>query len=96
MINDITSFKVYNTKAVEKEIKNKYDRDKIIDLINSENIIKSNIEPVDGIGFGVIVTYKNGDKITVGFTASTMVYSTNEKSTTYKIDKNIVNDLRDY
>lgn len=94
--NNITSFKVHNIKAEEKEIKSKSDRDKIIELINGVNIIKSGVEPRAGMGFGVIITYSTGKKVSASFLATTMIYSSDEKSTWYDIDKNIVDDLRNY
>ena len=98
--NDISSFKVYNIKVEEKEIKNKSDRDKIIDLINSVKITKSGIQPPIGMGFGVIITYSNGEKFSAGFTTSTMGNtmgnSSDEKYIWCVIDKNIEDDLRNY
>lgn len=98
--NDITDFKLYNKRAEGKDIKNKSDRDKIIDLINSVSIKKTSIEPVDGMGFGIIITYSNGEKFSAGFMAATMgnvmVYSSDEKSIWCNIDKNMEDDLRRY
>lgn len=97
---DIISYKLYNMKAEAKEIKNKSDRDNIIDLINGVNITKSDVEEVVGMGFGVIITYSNGEKFSAGFMPSTMgntmVNSSNEKYIWCVIDKNILNDLRNY
>lgn len=95
--DNIISFKLHNIKLEEKEINNKSDRGKIIDLINSVKVIKSNTKNIDGIGFGVTITYSNGQKFTAGFLSSSMNCSTNNnKETWYEIDKNIVNDLRNY
>ncbi|MBC8060373.1 MAG: hypothetical protein H7Y18_06880 [Clostridiaceae bacterium] len=94
--DDITSLKIHNIKAEEKEIKNKSDKDKIIDLINSVNITKSSVEPLYGVGFGVIITYSNGEKFSASFLESTMLYSTGDNGTWCKIDKNILDDLRSY
>ena len=94
--NNITSFKVHNIKTEEKEIKNKSERDKIIDLINSVNITKSGVEPLMGVGFGVIITYSNGEKFSASFLAITMAYSTNDYGIWCGIDKNIVDDLRNF
>jgi len=94
--NNITSFKVHNIKAEEKKIKSKSERDKIIDLINSVNITKSGVEPVMGVGFGVIITYSNGEKFSASFLADTMIYSTNDNGIWCSIDKNIFDDLRNY
>ncbi|MBU3179246.1 hypothetical protein KPL47_23415 [Clostridium estertheticum] len=92
--NNITSFKVRNMKGEEKEIKNQSDRDNLIDLINSLKISKSGVELRDGIGFGVIIIYSNGEKFLASFLASSMVYSIDDKSIYCDIDKNIVDDLR--
>lgn len=98
--NEITSFKIHNIKAEEKEIKNKSDRDKVIDLVNNVKIIKSGIEPVDGIGYGVKITYSNGEQFIASFTSvnkeGKMIYSTGDKEIWCNIDKNIVDDLRSY
>ena len=95
--NNIVSFKVHNIITEEKEIKNQSDRDKIIDLINSVKITSSGVEQRDGVGFGVIITYSNGDKFSASYLATTMVYSTNENKAIWcDIDKNIVDDLRNY
>ena len=94
--NDITSLKVHNIMSEEKEIKNKSDRDKIIDLINSVKIIKSDVELHAGVGFGVIITYSNGEKFSASFLATTMAYSTNDIAIWCDIDRNIVDDLRNY
>ncbi|MCB2358124.1 hypothetical protein [Clostridium estertheticum] len=92
--NNITSFKVRNMKGEEKEIKNQLDRDNLIDLINRLKITKSGVEQRDGIGFGVIIIYSNGEKFSASFLASSMVYLIDEKSICCDIDKNIVDDLR--
>jgi len=94
--NKITSFKIHNILAEEKEIKNKSDRDKIIDLINGIKITKSGVEPRAGVGFGVIITYSNGDKFSESFLSETMSYSTDSKAIWCGIDKDIVDDLRSY
>ncbi|MCB2308132.1 hypothetical protein LGL08_08100 [Clostridium estertheticum] len=92
--NNITSFKVRNMKGEEKEIKTQSDRDNLIDLINSLKITKSGVELRDGIGFGVIIIYSNGEKFSASFLASSMVYLIDDKSICCDIDKNIVDDLR--
>ena len=98
--NEITSFKIHNIKAEEKEIKNKLERDKIIDLINSVNITKSGVETIDGMGFGVKITYSNGEQFLASFTSTktgaVMIYSTGDKGTWCNIDRNIVDGLRNY
>ena len=94
--NGITSLKVHNIKTEEKEIKDKSDRDKIIDLINSVKITKSDVEMRYGVGYGVIITYSNGEKFSTGFLATTMAYSTNTNAIWCDIDRNIVDDLRNY
>jgi hypothetical protein len=95
--NNIISFKVHNIITEEKEIKNQSERDKIIDLINSVKITSSDVEQRDGVGFGVIITYSNGDKFSASYLATTMVYSTNgNKAICCDIDKNIVDYLRSY
>ena len=80
----------------EKEIKDKSDRDKIIDLINGVKITKSDVELHAGVGFGVIITYSNGEKFSASFLATTMAYSTNDIAIWCDIDRNIVDDLRNY
>lgn len=94
--NNISSFKIHNIRAEEKEIKDKSDRDKIIDLTNSVKITKSNVEPRDGVGYGVIITYANGEKLSASYLSSIMIYTIDGKSTWYDIDKNIVDELRNY
>lgn len=94
--NDIVSFKIHNVKAELKEIKSKSDRDKIIDLINSVHITKSGIEPVEGVGFGVVITYSNDEKFSASFTGSTVCYSTDNNVIWCDVDKNIFEDLHDY
>ncbi|MBU3173535.1 hypothetical protein [Clostridium estertheticum] len=91
---NITSFKVRNMKGEEKEIKNQSDRDNLIDLINSLKVTKSGVELRDGIGFGVIIIYSNGEKFSASFLASSMVYLIDDKSICCDIDKNIVDNLR--
>ncbi|MBW9159011.1 hypothetical protein [Clostridium tagluense] len=95
--NNISSFKLHNVGSDQKEIKNKSDRNKIIDLINSVSITKSGVEPRDGSRCGVTITYSNGQKFSVSFLASTIYYSIGDKEGTfYDIDKNIVEDLSNY
>lgn len=94
--NNISSFKIHNIGLEEKEIKNKADRDKIIDLINSVKIIKSDVEQRTGVGYGVIITYEDGKKFSSSFLSSTMVYTIDDKATWCEIDKNIVDKLRAY
>ena len=91
----ITSFKIMNIMGQEKEIKNKSDRDRLIDLINSVKVTKSDVELRYGIGFGVILKYSNGEKFSANFLATTMVYSTNDNKATWcEVDKNLVDILR--
>lgn len=94
--NNISSFKMHNIRGEEKEIKDNSDRNKIIDLINSVKITKSNVELHDGIGYGVIITYANGKEFSASYLSSTMVYTIDGKSTWCDIDKNIVDELRNY
>lgn len=94
--NDIVSFKLHNIKGELKEVKSKSDMDKIIDLVNSVHITKTDTEPVDGVGYGVIITFSNGQKFSASFTGHVMAYSTGEKGTWCEIDKNILEDLRSY
>ena len=94
--NDITSLKMLNIMTEEKEINDKSDRDKIIDLINSVKITKSDVEMRYGVGYGVIITYSNGEKFSASFLATTMAYSTTANAIWCDIDKNIVDDLRNY
>ena len=94
--NNITSFIIRNRTMEEKEIKNKTDRNKIIDLINSVHITKSGIDELAGDGFGVIITYSNGEKFTAGFLADSVAYSFGEKTIWCNIDKNIIDNLSNY
>lgn len=95
--HNISSFKMHNIRGEVKEIKNKSDRDKIIDLINNVKVTKSGVEPREGVGVGVIITYKNGKKFSASFLASTMTYSTDDSKFTWcDVDKNIVDELRNY
>jgi len=95
--NNISQFRIHNIELKEVEIKNKSDRDKIVDLINSVKIANSGVEPRDGIGFGVIITYSNGDKLLASYLSSTMAYAIDDNKTIWcDIDKDIVNDLRNY
>ncbi len=94
--NNISSFKIHNIGLEEKEIKNKVDRDKIIDLINSVKIIKSDVEQRAGVGYGVTITYADGKRFSSSFLSSTMVYSIDDKTNWCEIDKNIVDKLRNY
>lgn len=98
--NEITSFTIHNIRAEEKEIKNKSDRDKIIDLINNVKIIKLGVEPVDGIGYGVKITYSNGEQFIASFTSANkdgiMIYSIGGNGIWCNIDKNIIDNLRSY
>ncbi|MBZ9637660.1 hypothetical protein [Clostridium sp. FP1] len=95
--NNISSFKLHNVGSEQKEIKNKSDRNKIIDLINSVSITKSGVEPRAGSRCSVTITYSNGQKFSISFLASTIYYSIGDKEGTfYDIDKNIVEDLSNY
>jgi len=96
--NHITSFKVHNIRLEEKEIKNKSDRNKIIDLINSINITKSPKEIPDGCGYGITITYLNGEKLNVNFPGDTfMSYSTGDNPEGCEVYANTVEDtLKNY
>lgn len=99
--NDITSFKILNVRLEKKDVVNKADRDKIIDLINSVKIIKIRVEPGVGIGYGVEITYSNGEKFQAMYLpvdmSDTMLYSTDDtKAICCEIDRNIMDDLRTY
>ncbi|QAA32947.1 hypothetical protein [Clostridium manihotivorum] len=94
--NNIRSFKIHNVNGEVKEIKDKSDRDNIIDLVNSVKIAKSNVEPRDGIGYGVIITYSNGSKFSASYLSSIMSYTVDDKSTWCEINKNITNELKHY
>ena len=60
------------------------------------HIIKSGVEPVDGMGFGVIITYSNGEKFTANLGGTTIFYSTDNTKCWCEVDKNIFNDLGNY
>lgn len=92
--DNIESFKIHNMKAERVEVKDKVERDKIIDLINSVKIQKTGVEPRDGVGFGVEIIYSNGEKFTASYLADTMVYSANNSKAAWcDIDKSVFNDL---
>jgi 5-bromo-4-chloroindolyl phosphate hydrolysis protein len=86
----ITFLKIRNIKAQSKEIKDKSEITKILAVINSVKIVKSNVETPYGIGYGVDITYSNNKKETLSFLESTML----RNGTGYEIDKNIVDELR--
>lgn len=95
--SNIRSFKIHNIKCEEKEIKSTSTRNKIIDLLNSVKITKSDVEPRMGVGYGVIITYDDGKKFSASYLASTICYSNDDKKFTWcDIDKNIVDDLRSF
>ncbi|WP_160673846.1 hypothetical protein [Clostridium sp. C8-1-8] len=94
--SNISSFKIHNIQSEEKEIKDKSGRDNIIDLINSVKIKKSNVEPQDGVGYGIMITYSNGKKFSASYLSSNMIYTIDNKSTWCHIDKNIVDELKNY
>ena len=91
---------IYKVKAEEKKIKNKLERDKIIDLTNSVKITKSGVEPVNGMAFGIKITYSNGEQFLASFTSSktgaVTIHSTGDKGSWCNIDRNTVDDLRNY
>jgi len=96
--NHITSFKVHNIRLEKKEIKSKSDRNKIIDLINSINITKSPKEVPDGCGYGVEITYLNGEELHVNFLGDAfMSYSTDGNLKGCEVYTNTVEDaLKSY
>lgn len=86
----ITSMKIHNIKGEFKEIKNKTDIDQVVDLVKSVKVVKSNIEPREGVGYGVEITYSNGKKENISFSGTYMFHD--EKH--YEVDKNVDNDLK--
>ena len=93
--DEIVSFKINNIIGLYKEIKSKSDRDKLIDLLNSVKIIKSGVEPVDGCGYSITITYSNGEKFSAHFPGTVISYSTSENNATWcEIDKNFDDILR--
>lgn len=98
--DDITSFTISNYKAIFKEINNKADRDKIIDLLNSIKILQSDVGVPDGMGYAVEITYSNGENLIAAFVTSTggnnMLYTSDGKSISSYVDKSIENDLKNY
>lgn len=93
--NNIVSFKISNI-IYEKEIKNKLDRDNLIDLINSIHITKTGVDQGAGCCSSIIIKYSNGKVFSAGFLSSSMTYSFGVKYTCCDIDKDIVDDLRNY
>jgi hypothetical protein len=94
--NKISSLIINNFGEI-KEIKSKSDIAGLIDLINSVNITKSNVETPTGMGIGVIVKYSNGQEFQACFLSSTMGYNLgSERGTCSMIDKDIVDTIRSY
>lgn len=98
--DNITSFKISNYKAIFKEINNKADRNKIIDLLNNIKVLESGVGVPDGMGYAVEITYSNGENLTAAFVTSTggynMLYTSDGKSTSCYVDKNMQDELKKY
>lgn len=86
----ITSMKIHDMKAQFKEINSKTDIDQALDLVKSVKIIKSDVKPIDGVGYGVEITYSDGEKENINFSGTYMFYG----GKYYEVNKNIVNDLK--
>lgn len=89
--NDIASLKIHNMKGEFKDIKNKSDINKVVTLVNSITITKSNVGLKDGIGYGIEIIYSDSKKEDVSFCGNFMVH--NNKY--YEINKNITNKLKE-
>jgi len=87
--NVISSLKMSDVKNEDKEIKSKSDITKVAMLINSLNILKSDIQIRTGVGYGVEIFYLDGEKDSFGFLSSTMVHN----GRCYEIDKDIVGEF---
>lgn len=87
----ITSLKIYNMRCEGKDIKIKSDINKIIGLINSEKITKSNAGEKDGISWAIEINYSDNKKERLSFSSNFMVH--NDKS--YEVDKNIDDKIED-
>lgn len=91
-INGIVSFKMFNCVNQVKDVKKKEDRTKIVNLINSVKISKKIYDGVlDGVGYGVMITYDDGREEVISFGISKM----NLHRVEYEIDKNIYDDIGD-
>lgn len=88
--NGIVSLKIFNIKAESKDIKNKPETTKILELINSIKIVESDVIGKIGMGYSVNIIYSNDKIENLTFLESSMLH--NEKW--YEIDKNIVDELR--
>lgn len=84
------TMKIHNIKGEFKGIKNKTDINQAIDLVKSVKVIKSNVEPIDGVGYGVEITYTDGKKENISFSSTYMIHD----GKYYEVDKNVVNDLK--
>lgn len=93
---DITSFKIRNIDGMEKEIKNKSDRDRLIDIINSIKVTKNDVELGAGDSFNITIKYSDGENFSANYLSNCMSYSTdnNKNVTSCNIDKDIVGELR--
>ena len=89
--NKISSVKVHNAGLEYKEVKSISDINDIIILINSINIIQSDIGSLYGDGYGVQITYDDGtiDNFTfyAGSKSSRIIMFYNGKD--YIVDKDI-------
>lgn len=98
--SDIKSFKIFYIKPDSKEIKGKSDRDMIIDLINSINTKNLCINGPDGMGYGIIITYKDGEHLSACFTDTTedtfMIFSNKNNITWYNIGNTSISDKLKY
>lgn len=93
---NIASFKISDVACHQKDVSNKAEREKIINLINSIGITRYNAPVCDGVGYGVEITYSNGKKFSASFLSGTVAYSNNDgRVTCCNIDKDIVDDLRE-
>lgn len=94
---NIVSFEITDIAGRHKNISDNTEREKIINLINSVKIIKKNVPYPTGDGYGVEITYSNGEKFYANFLESNVSYRNNDSpGTACSIDKNIVDDLRQY
>lgn len=94
---NIKSFVICDIADGPKDVSNKEDREKIINLINSVKITKYNVTPRTGCAFSVEITYSDNRKFEANFLSSTVSYSTNNSRATWcNIDRDIIDDLQKY
>lgn len=91
--DNITSLKIHNIKVELKDIKNKSEISRVVDLINSIKIVKSDDSDVEklGDGYGVQITYSKNKIDNLRFIGFSMLFN----GKWYIINKDIGEELRD-